>query len=265
MAMEHGGVQAARQGTSARAGLLSLRLWATRFCLLGAVLWLCVATVEASFPTTNATRGRVAHSQDDLGFLSRGSDSLVVTERPLAPPDELVAPQAVGVAPPGPTEAITGVRFQPIQVVSWKVHPRQPALRGVQWMRAVITTGDLNTGRGTSDITRQYVRSLGADIRPPTTPGGDQTGHLVAERLGGTGKKLWSVFPQLKDVNNGEFKRYEAGAAAKVVQFGRIEYYIRMKYNPPGVQWPLRPKGYSAAYCWVENNVVKWYGEAFPN
>eukprot|EP00168_Porphyra_purpurea_P003095 TRINITY_DN13711_c0_g1_i1.p1 TRINITY_DN13711_c0_g1~~TRINITY_DN13711_c0_g1_i1.p1 ORF type:complete len:268 (+),score=35.82 TRINITY_DN13711_c0_g1_i1:195-998(+) len=255
------------RGASARKGFPSLCRWATARGFLGVLLLVLVVGVEGGLPTTNASLGDVAHGGaaarwGRAGLGRGGGDNLAITERPMAPPDVLPNPQIVAVAPPGVPEPITGVRFQPILQVLWKEHPRQPGLRGVQWMKAKVITSDLNTGRGTSERTRNYVRSLGADIRPQ---GGDQTGHLVANRLGGTGLQEWAVFPQLRSVNTNEFKRFEGGAYAKVQQFGTIFYFVKMEYNAPNVQWPLRPKSYKAAYCWVENKTVRWYGEAFPN
>lgn len=260
-----------RGGASAREGIPSLRHWAIGCGFVSAVLWLLVVGVEGGLPTTNESLGGVAHGWaparwGEASLVRGGGDDLVVTERPQAPPDVLPNPQAVSLPPQdGIRELVTGVRFQPIEEVSWKDHPTEAGLRAVQWIRATIETADLNTGRGTSDTTRQFVRDLGGDIHPPGPQVGDDTGHFVARRLGGTGKTRWAVFPQLRRVNNGEFKRFEQGAYDKVQQVGSIRYFVRLEYNAPPVQWPLRPISYRAAYCWVENNLVRWYGEAFPN
>jgi len=73
----------------------------------------------------------------------------------------------------------------------------------------------LDTGSETTDAARTYARSLGL----PT----DDAGHILANRLGGSGKDPVNIFPQNLSINRGSWRVFEGrifdclnGTAAKI-------------------------------------------------
>lgn len=245
--------------------------WWAYGCLVSALLWYFVCSVDGSPAVSpwsphvllnelqavggsSSPLGRVGLPREDE---AEELKSVIQTE----PSHPIANARRVAVSP-GRAEPILGSSLQPIRAVSWKNHPSQPGVRSVQWVKAIIRTAHLDTGSRTNNFTVHLMRDIGARN---WRGGPDQTGHLVARRLGGVGIRSWSVFPQLQTINGGSFSTFEAGAYAKVQRYGKIAYFVKMRYNSPSVQWPLRPMSYRAAYCWKQGRRLKWYGEWFRN
>jgi len=66
---------------------------------------------------------------------------------------------------------------------------------------STIDKSYLDTGSETTDAARTYARSLGL----PT----DDAGHILANRLGGSGKDPVNIFPQNLSINRGSWRVFE--------------------------------------------------------
>ena len=66
------------------------------------------------------------------------------------------------------------------------------------WTHAEIRREHLDTGTEPSDAMRTFAHRLGRDV--------DQAGHAIANRLGGTGRQPWNIFPQIQNINTGVFR-----------------------------------------------------------
>ena len=67
-----------------------------------------------------------------------------------------------------------------------------------------IRTEDLGKGTSKNSSSRIFARNLGCE--------GDDAGHAIGNRLGGSGSKS-NVFPQAPSVNRGEFRDFEGDVA----------------------------------------------------
>jgi len=63
---------------------------------------------------------------------------------------------------------------------------------------ATIDLSHLDIGSDTTDTTRTYARSLGLLD--------DDAGHILANRLGGSGRDPVNIFPQNLSINRGAYR-----------------------------------------------------------
>jgi len=71
----------------------------------------------------------------------------------------------------------------------------------VSYASSVIDKSYLYTGSETTDTTRTYARSLGLPD--------DDAGHILANRLGGSGRDPVNIFPQNLSINRGQWRVFE--------------------------------------------------------
>jgi len=71
----------------------------------------------------------------------------------------------------------------------------------VNTVHAVITKANLDTGSDTTTTTRDWAHSQGLP--------NDDAGHILANRLGGSGKDPVNIFPQNLSVNRGTYRVFE--------------------------------------------------------
>jgi len=72
----------------------------------------------------------------------------------------------------------------------------------VEAAHGIVIGSNLDTGTDTDVTTRDYAHSLGL-----TT---DDAGHILADRLGGSGKDPVNIFPQSPTINRGVYRIWEA-------------------------------------------------------
>lgn len=71
-----------------------------------------------------------------------------------------------------------------------------------------ISKADLDSGCETNEETRLYARTLGDS--------NDDAGHILAHRLGGSGRQPTNIFPQDPHDNRGPWREFEAAVYACV-------------------------------------------------
>lgn len=91
-----------------------------------------------------------------------------------------------------------------------------------EYVRAEIRRENLGHGTAPSDAMRAYVRERG---RP-----GDQAGHIIAARLGGTGRDSYNIFPQSPNINMGHWNKEEGRIRDEVRDHGRVIMEINFHY-----------------------------------
>jgi len=67
--------------------------------------------------------------------------------------------------------------------------------------RAEVTEANLDKGSDTTETTRNWAKYQGL----PT----DDAGHILANRLGGSGKEPVNIFPQNPTINRGQYRVFE--------------------------------------------------------
>jgi len=92
---------------------------------------------------------------------------------------------------------------------------------------ATITKGDLKTGTATNESSRAWARMMG---NPD-----DDAGHIIGKLLGGSGGKN-GVFPQLKGINRGQFRAFEAQVANLVNKRGAVDVELNFVYGNGGTR-----------------------------
>jgi len=70
---------------------------------------------------------------------------------------------------------------------------------------ATVTKENLDTGSDTTQTTRDWAHSQGL--------AGDDAGHILANRLGGSGKDPVNIFPQNVTINRGVYRVFEGHVA----------------------------------------------------
>jgi len=70
---------------------------------------------------------------------------------------------------------------------------------------ASITRANLDTGSDTTETTRNWAHSQGLST--------DDAGHILANRLGGSGKDPVNIFPQNPTINRGTYRVFEGKIA----------------------------------------------------
>ena len=73
-------------------------------------------------------------------------------------------------------------------------------------------------------------------LSPPdsTTGSKDDAGHIIAQRLGGTGAQAWNILPQSPNINRGEWARSEATVADIVKRGNTVDYTVILEYGNGG-------------------------------
>jgi RHS repeat-associated protein len=92
---------------------------------------------------------------------------------------------------------------------------------------ATITAKDLGTGTPTNASSRAWARMLGKSD--------DDAGHIIGKLLGGGGGKE-GVFPQLKGINRGQFRDFEAAVANAVKKKGTVDVELNFIYGNGGTR-----------------------------
>lgn len=110
----------------------------------------------------------------------------------------------------------------------------------VQWLHAEIRREHLNTGTDPNDRTRAFVRRL-SDVNT------DQAGHIVAARLGGTGRQTWNIIPQNGHFNTGSYRAHvEAPIYDAVDRYGTVRAWFIIRYED--LLRPNRPTRFDILY-----------------
>lgn len=159
-----------------------------------------------------------------------------------------------------PTEETTGIRIETIERLSPAVRPRSVIIEtssfspsgkmGTRSFRQVmhksglitiIETGVnervvevkadlsasyLNKGTEPTDAGRRFIQTLGKRD--------DDAGHVIANRLGGSGSaNAENLFPQLPNINRGEFAQWEATIAKQLEDTkNKVSIDIAFNYDP---------------------------------
>ena len=87
---------------------------------------------------------------------------------------------------------------------------------------AKIRTEDLGKGTSTNSSSRIFARNLGCE--------GDDAGHAIGDRLGGSGGKS-NIFPQAPSVNRGEFRDFEGDVAESVRRGSNVIVRVVPQYD----------------------------------
>lgn len=69
-------------------------------------------------------------------------------------------------------------------------------------VNANLTISDLNKGSETNECVRQYTKFMEEGVK-------SDAGHMIGNRLGGSGKSCINIFPQNPKINRGVFSQYE--------------------------------------------------------
>ena len=85
-----------------------------------------------------------------------------------------------------------------------------------------IRTEDLGKGTSKNSSSRIFARNLGCE--------GDDAGHAIGNRLGGSGSKS-NVFPQAPSVNRGEFRDFEGDVAESVKRGSNVIVRVVPQYD----------------------------------
>jgi RHS repeat-associated protein len=109
-----------------------------------------------------------------------------------------------------------------------------------KYAETTITKADLDTGSGTSQTTRDYVKDEAEFTRLPNgkydpnsglTDEFPDAGHIFANRLGGSGRDIDNIFPQSRTINRGEYRVFEADVYNYVKNNGSVEARVDFKYE----------------------------------
>ena len=92
---------------------------------------------------------------------------------------------------------------------------------------ATITPADIGTGTATNESSRASAKAMGNVT--------DDAGHIVGKLLGGSGGKQ-GVFPQLPNINRGQFAQFEKGVADAVRSNGPVDVDIQFQYANGGTR-----------------------------
>jgi hypothetical protein len=115
---------------------------------------------------------------------------------------------------------------------------------------AQIAATTLNTGTDTSDCTRKYSRSMDDDGTKDC-----DAGHILANRLGGTGRGAVNIFPQDASINRGAFAQFEddiydciavSGAQSALLEWS-FTYLDGTRTKPNAVTYSVSYTGGSCA------------------
>lgn len=106
-------------------------------------------------------------------------------------------------------------------------------------MEAYIYVRHLNTGTSTNQVARNFARSMGNF--------NDDAGHILAQRLGGSGTDLRNIFPQSPNINRGVWSQVEETISQLVllsrngVRFTvNLEYHSREDTRPYQIVFRIR-------------------------
>ncbi|KAK9503881.1 hypothetical protein O3M35_010347 [Rhynocoris fuscipes] len=101
----------------------------------------------------------------------------------------------------------------------------------IEHVLAVIKKSNLDQGSGVSKNAREQLK--------PFSLHGDDAGHLIGNRLGGTGKKNYNLVPQNLGVNRGAYREMEDEIYKEVKKTGqRVTMHVRPKYDSKLQQRP---------------------------
>lgn len=96
--------------------------------------------------------------------------------------------------------------------------------RRVEYVRAEIYRRHLDQGEGTYGVARRYARTMGSE--------GDHAGHVIASRLGGTGRATWNIFPQSPHFNTGAYRTYVEDLVYQAVDSsGHVTFIVNLLYD----------------------------------
>lgn len=102
----------------------------------------------------------------------------------------------------------------------YQIHPRNSRTES---MEALITRNHLNTGSSTNQAARNYAHQMGRN--------NDDAGHILAQRLGGSGTDLRNIFPQSNNINRGVWAQVEDTVANVVQNYGSVIFNVNLEYS----------------------------------
>ncbi|KAF6212531.1 hypothetical protein GE061_013056 [Apolygus lucorum] len=88
----------------------------------------------------------------------------------------------------------------------------------VEYIKAVIHKNNLNTGTAPNSHTRAYSKSMSPYKN-------DDAGHLIAARLGGTGRETYNIVPQNLAQNRGAWRTQVEAPIYNSVSAGNVVTY----------------------------------------
>jgi hypothetical protein len=108
-------------------------------------------------------------------------------------------------------------------------------------MHVVITVQSIQSrGSTTGDAARKFARAMGKST--------DDAGHIIGNQLGGTGRRLYNIFPQSPNINRGVWSQEESDIRNLVLTTGQpIEVIVQLYYPTPTATRPNHFT-YRAAY-----------------
>lgn len=108
------------------------------------------------------------------------------------------------------------------------------------YAETTISKSDLNTGTGTSEKTRDFVKEEAEftklqsgkwDPNSGITDEYPDAGHIFANRLGGSGKDIENIFPQALSINRGPYRTFEGEVYDYVKANGTVSARVDFIYN----------------------------------
>lgn len=105
--------------------------------------------------------------------------------------------------------------------------------------RTSVTPAELKTGTGVNASARDAARAMGHQT--------DDAGHILAKVLGGQGGK-GNVFPQLPNINRGQYRSFEDSVRKFVNKNGSVDIEWTFKYGnggtrPTAIQYDVYQNG----------------------
>ena len=93
----------------------------------------------------------------------------------------------------------------------------------VEFVRAEIEPRHLDGGSATNELTRHYASDMGGP--------NDDAGHIIAQRLGGTGRYTGNIFPQSRNFNRGTWRSIETQVANEMRRTDWVRFSINLLYD----------------------------------
>jgi hypothetical protein len=178
-----------------------------------------------------ALNGVSAASAQAQAVLSRFRHPFGYGEGPAAKASEITGEMLldVGSVYVGATSGLRGILPTPSAARKLEGVPLEPHVSfgeggRVEEAFARIEKKNLGGGSVTDSAARRLIQTLDAKED-------DVAGHIIAKRLGGSGKgEDCLVFPQSRVLNNGKFKSFEAGIARDVREGNQVDVHVRLLY-----------------------------------
>jgi hypothetical protein len=127
----------------------------------------------------------------------------------------------------------------------------------IEYLSARIEPKHLNTGGKVSPKMLKRNKMMGK-VK------GDDTGHVIANRLGGAGDDAFNFFPQRININRGIY-RLEETKVAEALKSGKashVDMKFNFKYND---QFSTRPNSFIVDFDYYTSSGTESFTRLFPN